>query len=436
MLEKVKAAVEKYNMLHKGDRVLAAVSGGPDSIALLHCLWSLREEYELSLFVFHLNHCLRGKEAELDARLVQETADKYHLPCYLESVNIDRLAKEKKLSFETCARNVRQELYLRYAAENSCGKIALGHNADDQAETVLMRFLRGTGSRGLCGIAPVKEKLIRPLIEVSKSEIEAYCQRHGLVYRIDSTNLQPVYLRNKIRLDLLPLLEKEYNSNMRGNLLRQREIALEDQEYWDKTSEECLSQALLEDNAERILLNWAALKNIHRALLKRVLLQGIARLQGNLQEISFADLNSVLDLLLNKSRGKQILHEKLVFEKSYNQLCISLLKSACAEELSWRLEVFSSLPENKKAGVIYIPFNPELGPLELRCRLPGDKLKTSYGTKKLKKFLNEKKVPSFQRDKLKVVAQNERVLWLEGFGSFISKKDEIKYAAISLAEED
>lgn len=436
MLEKVKAAIKKYNMLRKGDRVLVAVSGGPDSIALLHCLWELKEEYKLSLFVFHLNHCLRGRAAELDAHLVQETAAKYNLPCYLESVDISKLAKEKGLSFETCARNVRQELYNRCAGENSCEKIALGHNADDQVETVLMRFLRGTGSRGLCGIAPVKEKIIRPLIEISKSEIEAYCQKNSFAYRIDSTNLQPIYLRNKIRLDLLPLLEKEYNNNMRGNLLRQREIALEDQEYWDKTSEKYLEKALLGDNTEWILLNCEVLKNIHRALLKRVLMQGIVRLQGNLQEISFTDLNSVVELLLNKSGGKQILHEKLVFEKSYNQLCISLFKPAYEKKLSWKLEVCSSMPKLKKAGVIYIPFNPEMGELELRYRLPGDKIKTVNGTKKLKKFLNEKKVPSFQRDKLKVIAQNKRILWLEGFGFFISGNDAIKYAAISLAEED
>lgn len=436
MLEKVKDTIKKYDMLQQGDRVLLAVSGGPDSIALLHCLWVLREEYELSLFVVHLNHCLRGEEAELDARLVQETAAGYHLPCYVESINIDRLAKEKKLSFETCARNVRQELYYRCAKENSCGKIALGHNADDQAETVLMRFLRGTGSRGLCGIAPVKGMLIRPLIDLSKAEIEAYCQKNGLVYRIDSTNLKPVYLRNKIRLDLLPLLEKEYNNNMRGNLLRQREIALEDQEYWDQASEECLNQALLACDAERMLLSCELLKNTPRALLKRVLMQSVERIKGNLQELSFTDLNSVLDLLLNKSWGKQILHEKITFEKSYNQLCISLLKHDCAKMLSWQLEVLSAVPEIKKAGVIYIPFNPELGALELRYRLPGDKLRTAYGTKKLKKFLNEKKVPSFQRDKLKVIAQNKRVLWLEGFGAFTSEKDQKKYAAISLAEED
>ena len=229
--EKILQTIEKFDMLSFNDRILIGLSGGPDSVTLLNVLLSFKKKYNLSFFIAHLDHMLRGEESDKDVSFVKNLAQELGLLCEVKSCNLKEIVQKEHLSLEETAREYRYKFYYETAKKIQANKIALGHNADDQVETVLMRFLRGSGLEGLMGIPPVRGKIIRPLIECSREEIEEYCQDHKIGYRIDSSNKEVVYFRNKIRLELLPLLSKDYNKNIKGIILRLRNIVSEASAY-------------------------------------------------------------------------------------------------------------------------------------------------------------------------------------------------------------
>ena len=194
--EKVLETIKKFDMLSFDDKVLVGVSGGPDSVALLKILLSFRQKYNLSIYIAHLNHMLRGRESDEDADFVKNLAQKLDLPCEVKSCNLSEIVKKKRSNLEEIAREYRYKFYSETTEKLKTNKIALGHNADDQVETILMRLLRGSGLEGLTGIPPVRNKIIRPLIECTRKEIEEYCQIHKIEYRIDSSNKETIYFRN------------------------------------------------------------------------------------------------------------------------------------------------------------------------------------------------------------------------------------------------
>ncbi|HAG11929.1 MAG TPA: tRNA lysidine(34) synthetase TilS, partial [Desulfotomaculum sp.] len=212
--------IEKMGMLKPGDKVLIGVSGGPDSIALLHVLWVLKDDLQIVPVVAHLNHQLRGEEAEEDARSVREFSKKLELPCYIEEADVKSYHKNSGLSLQEACREIRFSFFGQLAGKLGAGRVALGHHADDQAETILLNFLRGAGISGLKGISYVRGLFIRPLLEIRRKEIEEYCLQQQLPVRQDSSNLKPVYTRNRIRLNLLPLLEREYNPQIIQTLVQ------------------------------------------------------------------------------------------------------------------------------------------------------------------------------------------------------------------------
>lgn len=230
--ERVKETIARYRMLSRGDKVVVGVSGGPDSLALTHLLWRVQKEYGMALHLAHLNHMFRGAESEADSRFVASFAARLGLPCTVEEVDVPAYIAAHGLSAEAGAREVRYAFFERVAAAVGAEKIALGHHADDQVETVLLRILRGTGMRGLGGMAPVRDgRYIRPLIGVRRAEIEAYCREHDLQPRLDSTNLSPAYLRNRIRRELLPFLRARYNPAVDASLLQIAEIVRAEDDY-------------------------------------------------------------------------------------------------------------------------------------------------------------------------------------------------------------
>jgi tRNA(Ile)-lysidine synthase len=211
ILRKFEETLSKWDMLKKGERVIVACSGGPDSVALLYLLNQIRKKYGLQLSVAHINHKLRGKESDEDERFVKRLAKKTGLNYYSKSFDVKKMAREEKLSIEECARKVRGAFLNRLANRIKADKIALGHNADDQAETVLMRLIRGAGGLGLSGISPVSGKIIRPFLETTREIIEQFLRENNYHFRIDSSNLRKDYLRNRVRLELLPHLKENYN---------------------------------------------------------------------------------------------------------------------------------------------------------------------------------------------------------------------------------
>ncbi|HGE70414.1 TPA: tRNA lysidine(34) synthetase TilS, partial [Candidatus Poribacteria bacterium] len=231
--KKVLRTINKYKMIGKGDKIVLAVSGGPDSTAMLYIMNDLRDELGCSLYIAHLNHCLRGEESSADAEFVKEQAEKLHIPFTIEKIDVKSMITNKE-SLESGARRIRYDFYRKVMSETKADKVAQGHTADDQAETILMRLLRGSGTKGLSGIPPIRDGIyIRPLIEISRSEVVAYLQNIGVQPRWDSSNLSTEYERNRIRHELIPLIEKRFSPNIKAILQQTAEILRSEDDFLD-----------------------------------------------------------------------------------------------------------------------------------------------------------------------------------------------------------
>ncbi|MFH1198817.1 MAG: tRNA lysidine(34) synthetase TilS [Candidatus Omnitrophota bacterium] len=295
--EKLNKTISSYNLFNEGDRVVAGVSGGPDSVALLYLLNDLKKVLGLKLYVAHLDHMLRRGSSK-DAEFVKKLAQKLGLPAIIGQINVKRIAQ--KGSIEEIARNARLGFLFRVAKENKARKIALAHNMDDQAETVLMRILRGSGLYGLAGILPKRKlcgfEIVRPLIEISRKEIEAFLRRKKISVRIDPSNLQDIYFRNKIRNKLLPLLQKEYNKNIKEVLANMGQSAGFDYDYLAQIAES-------KSKGMRKRLSIAKLLKMHPALRRLIIRQAIKNAQGSTRRINFQHIKEIEDLLANRPDG-------------------------------------------------------------------------------------------------------------------------------------
>ena len=211
--------ISENSMLDKGDKVIVAFSGGPDSTCLLYILNELKEELGITLLGAHLNHCLRGQESDKDEEYAKKTCESLNIDFYSKRVDVHRISQEKNLSCEMAGREVRYEFFNELMHKFNASKIALAHNANDQAETILMRIMRGTGIEGMVGIKPVRDKIyVRPILHLNRSEIEKYCEEKNINPRIDKSNLEKIYARNKVRLDLIPYIEENFNSDIVNTL--------------------------------------------------------------------------------------------------------------------------------------------------------------------------------------------------------------------------
>lgn len=290
-LNKAANTIKTYRLIRKKDKILIGVSGGPDSLALLYLLKGLKKEYKLDLAVAHLDHLLR-RDSGRDAEFVKKLAGKMKIPFYQAKINIRKLAK--KGSLEEAARNARLGFLFRVAKKIRADKIALGHNLDDQAETVLMRVLRGTGLYGLAAISPKRDiggfEIIRPLIEVRRREIEAFLRKKKILPRRDISNLQDLYFRNKLRNRLLPLLEKSYNRNIKEALSNLAQSSAYDYDYLAARAQRAMG-------GMQGKINLARFSRLHPAMQRLVLRLNISRLKGGLRRITFRHIREIEDLI-------------------------------------------------------------------------------------------------------------------------------------------
>jgi len=294
ILDKIRNAIKKHRLLAKGDKVVVGVSGGPDSVALLYLLNSLSKELKLTLHVAHLDHMLRSNSSK-DREFVQGLARRLKLPLTYAEINVKELAKRG--SVEEIARKARLRFLFKVAKDIKAEKIALGHNLDDQAETVLMRILRGAGLFGLSGMLPQREfrgfKIIRPLLEVRRQEIERYLRQKNIKPRLDPSNLQDIYFRNKIRHDLLPFLEKKYNRNIKEVLANLALCAGCDYDYLS-----ALAEKKMGSSAKRI--NLKKFMKLPLSLQRLVLRLYIQRLNGDTRRLTFQHIREIQDLVSNR----------------------------------------------------------------------------------------------------------------------------------------
>ena len=298
--ERVKNYILKEGLINKGDRVILGVSGGVDSVCLLYLLASLKEDLGFGLTIAHLDHALR-KESGDDAKFVKKLALKLKLPFICKRIKIKRSAK--RLSVEEAARNMRLEFLSKSADEIRAGKIALAHNFDDQAETVLMRIIRGTGLCGLSAMLPKRKIgqafIIRPLLMVRRSEIESFLKREKISFCLDKTNSSEVYFRNKIRHSLLPLLEKGYNKNIKEVLVNLAQCAGIDYDYLQKAAANYAK-------ASRGSLNLNMLQRLHPSMVRLRLRKEISLLQGDTRRISFKHIQELEDLISSRPQGSVV----------------------------------------------------------------------------------------------------------------------------------
>lgn len=294
ILDKVRNVIKTYGLIRRRDKVLVAVSGGPDSVALLYLLASLSKEYRISLHVAHLDHMLR-KSSCRERKFVENLACRLDIPVTSAQVNVKRLSR--KGSVEEIARNARLDFLAKTAKKIRADKIALGHTLDDQAETVLMRILRGAGLYGLSGIAPKRKiagyDFIRPLLGIERKEIEAFLKRKKIRAVIDTSNQEDIYFRNRVRHKLLPLLEKEYNKNIKEILSNTAESLSYDYDYLNR-------QAVSKGKRFSRKINLNRLLKLHPAMQRLVLRMKIAALKGNTRRITFQHIKELQDLILSR----------------------------------------------------------------------------------------------------------------------------------------
>jgi tRNA(Ile)-lysidine synthase len=296
LLAAVRRTLEEAG-LTAGETLVVAVSGGPDSTALLHALAALCSGRDLRLVGAHLNHGFRGAEAEGDAAYAQGLCERLNVPFVGESIDVPALQRRRHLSAQAAAREVRHTFLRKVAAAVGARYIALGHNRDDRIETVLLNILRGSGLEGLAGLTACDPPLVRPLLSVPRAEIEAYCVFHALQPRQDSSNQKTDYTRNRMRAELLPHLASYYNQCVGDSLLRLSELAIADSELLECLAREALQTVTMRQDPEECVLDAARLSALPLALKRRVLRLAIAAVRGDLRDIGMETTERILRAL-------------------------------------------------------------------------------------------------------------------------------------------
>jgi tRNA(Ile)-lysidine synthase len=437
MLRKVRQWIHRHRLIGAGDRVLAACSGGPDSMALVHILLTLGPEYGFTLAVGHMNHMLRGEESAEDERFVETFCHRHHVPFYRTAVNVRRFAQETGKSVEDAARIVRYDWLRKQAFALGGAKIATGHHRDDQAETVLINLLRGAGSAGLRGMQPESGGIIRPLLTVSRREIAAYCAEHKLNPRTDSTNSETDYVRNRIRLQLLPYLEKEYNPAVREALWRTA-VLLSDEHSFIRKAADGLWPQVAQENGNSIILDGNLLLEQHNALQREIFRLAIEKKRGSLKGISFFHVEKLIYMVETASVGSVMeLPGGLLAKKSYSGVEIGYEKTAkpmqtalsgtkidvpgetCITQFNIKIiaSILPMCPQSTSPMTAVFDRHALMPPLYVRTRLPGDRFKPVglNGTKKLKDFFIDEKVPRCKRDEILIFCDGGGIIWVSGY---------------------
>ena len=438
-LQRTHRFILQHDMIRSGEAIVVGFSGGVDSLALLVALYELRHPLDCQLHIAHLNHQLRG-DSTSDAELVKQYANLLKLPFTIKKIDIPALMKQRKQSIEALARKERYEFFESVSKKIGATKVALGHQRNDQAETVLMNLLRGAALTGLRGILPIRDgKFIRPLLDFSRTEIEEFVAEQGLQPCDDSTNWDRNFLRNRIRLDLLPLLKRDYNRNIQNTLAQNAELLRAESDYLEDIARKALDACLAEPAThDVVILNRLMFLRHHPALRRRILRLAIGQIQGDMKELAFNHSEFMLQLSEGKSPNRQLnLPNNLEFLRAYNQLIIQRPTSKIGE-FEYTVAVpgdnnFPALnavmvativeaPSRKTSYVLDGKFQAVFDvdqiqmPLKIRSRRAGDRFQPfgMKGTKKVKDFFIDAKVPQRMRQSIPILVTGDEILWVVG----------------------
>jgi tRNA(Ile)-lysidine synthase len=454
MLDQVRQTLARYAMLQAHDRVLVAVSGGVDSVVLLHVLQTLKKELKLSLAVAHFDHGIRPDSAQ-DAAFVKRLARSLKLRCYTERADVPAYAKAHKLSLEVAARQLRYQFLEQTAQAHKFNKIALGHTLNDQAETLLMRLLRGCGLDGLAGIPPVRSTqnchYIRPLIECTREQIEAFAQAQKLRWREDPTNTDTTILRNRIRHELIPLL-KEYNPNLLEALGRTARVLAQAAQHLEREATHALEELLCEKKAHELVLDFKEFLKLPEYLQTLVLRHALFTLDC---EVEAAHIEAVLTWARRRGAGELHLpagvrvlrrHDRLIINnpspvvtsgrgvgrgegplpssRTGDEYLLTVPGETVIPEIGWRFYTAltprpsppAPLPSSRtgEGWRVFLDADKIHGSLRVRTRRPGDRILLKGGTKKLQDFFVDRKIPREARDTIPLICDANALIWIVG----------------------
>ena len=415
MLNKMLAAIRRYEMVSPGDTVICAVSGGADSMALLWGMYLLREKLGITLEAAHFNHNLRGEESQADAEFVRKFCEFHDIPLHLGNGNV--VSGEKGL--EAAARDA------RYAFLRSLnGTIATAHTADDNAETVLMHLIRGSGLRGLGGVTPKSDGLIRPMLDVTRAQVERFLEENYIRHITDSSNDTDLFLRNRLRHHVLPLLKRENPSIAQGLSAAAQRIR-ED-------------AALLDSLAAQLDPTDIAALRAAPAPLRRRAIEGFLRRNG-FPEPSAEHIRQAEQVVFSDNPSARVTLGGLTLRRSYEKLCADRGQVILPTRLL-PMEGITELPEiglAVRTGIVESPGEwvvcPK-GQMVVRCRQSGDELTTKGGTKSLKKRFIDRKIPQFERYAVPVIADEGGVLAVYGFGADVTRQDGGVYVRVEFVD--
>ena len=311
MEEKVLKTIKKFNLIQDRDRLVLAVSGGPDSISMLNILNNFKKEKILNFdfCVAHVNHMIR-KEAKEDEMFVKAYCEKNDISFYSKSIDVKKLANNNKIGTEEAGRNARYEFFDEILRKTNSDRIAIAHNKNDKAETIIMNILRGSGISGLKGIEAKRGKYIRPLIECERFEIEKYCEEKNLKPRIDKTNFENIYTRNKIRNVVIPYIEKEFNPNIIETLNRLSEVVSDEENYIEKVVLNKFKEILINARENEIVLDLKEFNNEEKVIKSRIVLYTITRLFATTKEIAKVHIDDIIKLCSNNIGNKYLTPNK------------------------------------------------------------------------------------------------------------------------------
>ncbi|MDK9718045.1 MAG: tRNA lysidine(34) synthetase TilS [Trichlorobacter sp.] len=426
--------IQQFKLCQPGDRLIVGVSGGADSVALLDLLSTL-PDFPLHLIVAHLNHCLRGDESDVDELFVQQLAARYQLPCELRRVTVRQLAHRQRTSLEEAGRTARYAFFDELRTRYHAAAIAVAHHIDDQAETLLLRLLRGAGTTGLAAMAPINQTgIIRPLLGINRQELRKHLTDRQLTFREDSSNSDQAYLRNRIRHELLPLLQ-EYNPAIAQRLSATASLLGEDEMLLTHCTETAFRQ-LSRSGTGWSALSLTELRQQPRPLRLRLYRRAIQDILGNLQRFELRHYQLLDNLLLESSTGASLnLPCRLIAILTADQLLVApqeLLQPAppcrCTIGTLGRYELGNGLTltieqaqpplswQGLSGTTSYIDVTQAPFPWQVRPVAPGDRLELlgSKGSRAIQDLLTDLKIPRYLRPCLPLICQGNRPLWLAG----------------------
>lgn len=428
MVNKVLDFIKQNKILEYNDSVLLGVSGGADSICMLHILNELKDEMSLNLLVVHINHMIRGEDAQKDANYVKHTCDVLNISFKQVNIDVPALVKNSGMSEEEAGRQARYETFVKIAEECNINKIAIAHNLNDNSETILFNLFRGTGIKGLTGIPVRRDKIVRPLLCCTRAEIESYLKEKNIEYCTDATNAETEYTRNKIRIELLPYIKKNINQKAEYNIVNASESLEEISNFMEQETE----------NAYEMYVNENLLSKkgffLHPAIFNMLIRKMIENQAGKLKDVTKNHVQSVAKLKDMEVSKRVSLPYGLIAEKTYDGIIIKNNKKNFLKQINETLFINGKICNNNKVQVsletsaVDTENIPELvctkwfdcdkiTELTLRNRQEGDYIviDDSGSRKKLKDYFINEKVPREERDKILLIADGSHIVWIIGY---------------------